>query len=158
MVPTVWFPRNRIVLFRHETKFRRNFAEISFCQAMFRFVSAKFRQQILRNETKFLLHVSIYTYMHICVKKPVYVNTCTSCMSILRVHAACLSFMSLLHVHAALPCCMSMPQVYAACPCYMSMPYILHVHAASHCCMSLLLVHYVCLCCMSLLHVSAPCP
>jgi hypothetical protein len=69
---------------------KRNFVEISFCQGhvSFRFGEISSKNSAKQNETKFLLHISIYTYMYIYAymcEKRVYVNTCTSCMSILHV-------------------------------------------------------------------------
>ncbi len=127
----VWFPRNRIFLFR-------------FAKSIFRSGEILSKNSAKRNEI--LLHLSIYVYVNkyisVCknVNMSVYVYltwlTCTypCCMSMLHVLATCPCCMSFLHVHAVCPCRMSMAQVYAACPC----------------CMSLLLVHSVCPRCISI--------
>ncbi len=87
----VWFPRNRLFLFRHETKFRRNFVLPRPYLIPFQRNSSK--NSAKRNETKFLTHISIHTYLHICAcicKKNV-------CMHI-HVHPECPYCMFMLHV------------------------------------------------------------
>jgi hypothetical protein len=95
-----------LFLFCHETKFREILQKFRFAKAMFSFFRRNFVKKFgKRNETKFLLHISIYTYMHICPHMCEKTCKCTYMLipHVLNVFAACPCHISLLHVHAACP-------------------------------------------------------
>jgi hypothetical protein len=133
---------------RNFVKFCRNFVLPKPCFVFIGEISSK--NSAKRNETKFLLHISINTYMHICPCMCEKTCKCTY-MFIPHVHTSCLSLMSLLHVHSTFPCCMSMPHVHGSCPYRISM---LHLHTACPYCTPMLQVISVCTCCMSKKHVN----